>query len=115
VNPSQTDKYEIMLADLKDFLSEKNVQDFNYFTHVPDDYIFTHIFSINDLSDLSNGMHTLMAKKINDPELDLILDYYNEAIETYRYFIVRYIPELSYIPDGDDGGGWKPLPKMELL
>lgn len=111
VYPSMTDDYEMTLMDLKDFLSYKKVKGFNYFTHMQDNYYFTHVTPIHQLKDLSNGIHSFMAKEVNDPELDLILDYLNGSIESYRYYIVRYQPELSYIPEGDEWGEGSPYRK----
>lgn len=105
---SMTQEYEASLTDLKNFLTEKNVTSFNYFTHMQDDYFFTHVTPIHQLKDLSKGIQSFMAKEVKDPELDLILDYLNESIEFYKYYIVQYQPELSYIPKGDDWGNSSP-------
>ena len=111
VYPSMTDDYEMTLMDLKEFLNEKNVKGFNYFTHMQDDYFFTHVTPIDHFKDLGKGIHSFMAREVNDPELDLILDYLNDAIEYYRYYIVQYRPEFSYIPEGDDWGTGSPYRK----
>ena len=111
VYPSMTDDYEMSLMDLKNFLTEKNVKGFNYFTHLQDNYIFSHVTPINHFKDLGKGIQSFMAKEVNDPELDLILDYLNDAIEFYRYYIVQYRPELSYVPAGDDWGTGSPYRK----
>ena len=92
VDPSMTEDYEMSLMDLKNFLTEKKVKGFNYFTHLQDDYIFAHVTPIDHFKDLGKGIQSFMAKKVNDPELDLILDYMSDAIEFYRYYIVQYRP-----------------------
>lgn len=111
VYPSMTDEYEMTLMDMKEFLTSKNVTGFNYFTHMQDDYMFTHVTPIDHFKDLGKGIHSLMAKEVKDPELDLILDYLEDAIEFYRYYIVQYRPEFSYIPEGDDWGTGSPYRK----
>lgn len=111
VYPSMTDEYEMTLVDLKEFLTRKNVTEFNYFTHMQDDYFFTHVTPIDHLKDLGKGIHSLMAYAVKDPELDLIFSYLNEAIEFYRYYIVQYRPEFSYIPEGDNWGTGSPYRK----
>ncbi len=111
VYPSMTNEYEMSLMDMKEFLTSKDVKGFNYFTHMQDDYIFAHVTPIEHFKELGNGIHSLVSKKVKDPEFDLILDYLKEAIEYYRYYIVRYRPELSYIPEGDDWGIGSPYRK----
>lgn len=111
VYPSLTEEYEMTLMDMKEFLEEKSVKRFHYFTHMQDDYIFSHVTPIDKLEDLSNGIHSFMSEQVNDPELDLIFEYLNDAIEFYRYYIVRYRPEFSYIPEGDDWGQESPYRK----
>ena len=104
VSPALTGDYEMALIDLKEFLTDKNIQGFNYFAHLQDDYIYTHVIPVDRLEDLSNGLHAFVAKKINDPELDLILDYMNDATESSRYYVTQFRPELSYIPNELDWG-----------
>lgn len=111
VYPSRTDNYEMTLMDLKEFLSNKEVSSFNYFTHLQANYYYTHITPINKLSDLSKGIHSFMAEEVNDPQLDLIMDYLNDDIESYRYYILQYLPAFSYIPEGDDWGTGSPYRK----
>ncbi len=108
VYPSKTAEYETALMDLKNLLTEKNVDGFYYFTHMQDDYFFTHVTPIHKLEDLSRGIHSFMAKEVNDPELDLIMDYISETIASYSYYIVRYHPDLSFVPEGDDWGEGSP-------
>ncbi|MGD9327569.1 MAG: hypothetical protein PVH48_01305 [Cyclobacteriaceae bacterium] len=109
--PSMTDEYEMTLADLREFLSEKEVHSFHYFTHMQDDYRFTHVTPIQKFNDLSKGIHSFMSKEVNDPELDLIFNFLNESIESYRYYMVQYRPEYSYIAKGDDWGEGNPYRK----
>ena len=74
VAPASTNDYEMSLMGLKEFLLEKKIQDLNYFVHLRDDYIYTHVIPIDRLENLSNGLHSYIAKKINDPEFDIIID-----------------------------------------
>ena len=104
VAPASTNDYEMSLMGLKEFLLEKKIQDLNYFVHLRDDYIYTHVIPIDRLENLSNGLHSYIAKKINDPEFDIIIDYLNDATESYRYYITQYRPELSYVPNESDWG-----------
>ncbi len=111
VYPSMTDNYEMTLTDLKGFLTSKKAKDFTYFTHIQDNYSFAHVTPIHHLKDLSKGIHSFFAKEVNDPELDVILAYLNETIESYRYYIVQYRPEFSYVPQGDHWGDKTPYRK----
>jgi hypothetical protein len=111
VNPSMTDHYETTLTDLKEFLASKKAKNFTYFTHIQDDYSFTHVTPIQHLKDLNKGIHSFFAKEVNDPELDVILANLNESIESYRYYIVQYRPEFSYVPEGDHWGEGTPYRK----
>ena len=104
VSPALTNDYEMALMDMTEFLSEKQINGFNYFAHLREDYIYTHVVPVDRLEDLENGLHAYVAKKINDPEFDLILDYLNDATEASRYYITQYRPELSYVPNDLDWG-----------
>lgn len=99
VKPSMTEEYEMALSQLKSFLEEEKVKDFGYFTHLQDNYHFTHVAPITQLGDLHKGMLNYVAQKVNKPELNLILENLNSTIENYRNYIVQYKPELSYVPD----------------
>jgi hypothetical protein len=101
VYPSKTDDYEMSLMDMKNLLTEKGVDDFNYYTHVQDDYTFTHVVPVDDFQGISGGLHSNVVKNVNDPRLDLILEYLNESIKSYRYYVVKYRPEFSFVPEGD--------------
>lgn len=104
VLPGLTDEYETSLASLNEYFTEKKTTDFAYFAHLQDDYTYTHVVPIDKLENLNNGLHAYVAKKINDPELDLILDYLDDATESSRYYVTSYRPELSYVPDKNDWG-----------
>ena len=111
VFPTMTDEYEMTLMDIKDYLSENKVKDFNYFTHMQDDYFFTRVMPIHRLSDLKNGIHEYVEKKIKDPEFTLLTEYLNEAIASYRYYIVQYKRDLSFVPEGDNWAEGSPYRK----
>lgn len=111
VFPSMAEDYQMSLTDLKDLLTEKKEKNFNYFTHLQDDYMFTHITPIKHFKDLGNGMRSLFGKEANDTELDLVLDYMDQSIESYRNYVVQYRSDLSYIPEGDDWGDNTPYRK----
>ncbi len=102
VSPSMSKDYEMSLADLKGFLEEKKIKDFNYFTHIQDDYRFLHIVPINKLEDLHYGTREAFESKVNEPELTLIMDYFDLSVNSYKQYIIRYRPELSYVLNGDD-------------
>lgn len=104
VIPSLTDEYEKSLADLRDILTEKDEKKYFYFTHLQDNYQFTHITPIKGLEELDKGIHNFVAKRLKDVELNLVLDYMNSNIDSYKYYVVQYQAELSYVPDGDDWG-----------
>uniref|UniRef100_UPI002625E30D hypothetical protein n=1 Tax=uncultured Eudoraea sp. TaxID=1035614 RepID=UPI002625E30D len=55
VSPALADEYEMSLADLKNYLAENQVQDFNYFTHIQDNFEFIHVVPLNSLDELSEG------------------------------------------------------------
>lgn len=104
VYTSMTMEYERTLVDLKDYLSTKNIEGFNYFTHLRDDYSFTHAIPLNELSDMSKGIHSVLAKQINDPEFNTIITRLKKNLRSYQYYIVKFEKDLSYIPEGDDWG-----------
>ena len=102
VYPSMTQDYEVSLGDLKSFLEKNNVKGFNYFTHLHDNFTYSHVTPIKELKNLNNGITEFFAKKINNPELDVILNYLSNTISSFNYYIVQFNPELSYIPNGED-------------
>ncbi len=102
VYPSSTMEYEMSLADLKQLLSTKNMKGFNYFVNLRNDYSFTHVIPLNKIEDLKLGIHSIVAKQVNDPLFDLILNDLKETTKSYRHYIVRYLRELSYIPEDNN-------------
>jgi len=100
VKPSMTADYEGAIADLSLFLKENKVKDVNYLTQLQDNYHYSHVSFIKDLSEVEGGMRAYINRKKNSAEFNLIWDYLNETIESYGFYIVKYKPELSYVPDG---------------
>lgn len=101
VIPSMANDYELFLADIKSYLEEKKVKDFNYFTLMQDEYMFRHVTPIKSLKEIQNSSQSFLAKKMNDPELDLILNLMNETIVSTKHTILKYQPNLSFIPEGN--------------
>lgn len=97
VAPSMSVDYEMSLTDLKNFLTENKVQNFNYFTHIQDDYRFIHIVPIDNLDNLSDGTREALKNKINKPELEVIMDYFDLSVESYYQYVVQYQPKLSNV------------------
>lgn len=102
VYPSLTNDYEISLLDLKSFLDENNVEGFNYFAHLQDNFTYSHVTPIKELKDLNEGTKAYFAKKVNNPDLDIILDNLSNTISSFNYYVVQYKPELSYVPKGSN-------------
>lgn len=99
VAPAMAEEYEMSLADLKNYLTENQVQGFNYFTHIQDNFMFTHVVPLKTLGDLSAGTREALINRVNKPELSLIMDYFDLSLESYRHYVVQYKPELSYVPN----------------
>lgn len=102
VVPALSHDYELFLADIKSYLEEKKVKNFKYFTHLQDNYTFRYITPIKNLSEIKDSEYISLSKKLQDPELDLMLQSMNEAILTYKQVVIKYKPELSYVPEGED-------------
>lgn len=98
VSPAMADEYEMSLADLKNYLTDNQVTGFNYFTHIQDNFEFVHIVPLNNLEELSEGTREALIKRVNKPELKLIMDYFDLSLDSYRHYVVQYKPELSYVP-----------------
>lgn len=98
VSPAMADEYEMSLADLKNYLTDNQVKGFNYFTHIQDNFEFLHIVPLNNLEELSEGTREALIKRVNKPELKLIMDYFDLSLDSYRHYVVQYKPELSYVP-----------------
>ncbi len=102
VKPSALTAYENGLYDMKNFLEENKVEDFFYFTHLREDYTFMHITTVDKLSDLNHGMFEYIKQKINKPEFELIWSDVTGTIDSYRYYLIKYHHELSYVPETND-------------
>jgi len=100
VKPSMTDLYEASLTDLALFLKDNNVKHVNYITQLQDNYTYSHVSVINTLDDIKGGLKDFIHGDKKSAEFDLIWDDLNQTIEGYRYYVVKYEPELSYVPDG---------------
>jgi len=98
VSPELADDYEMSLADLRDYLTDNQIEGFNYFTHIEDNFEFTHVMPLKNLDELNDGTREALLKKVNEPELNLIMEYFDLSIDSYKHYIVQYKPELSYVP-----------------
>jgi len=98
VSPEMADEYELSLADLRDYLTDNQIEGFNYFTHIEDNFEFTHVMPLKNLDELNDGTREALLKKVNKPELNLIMEYFDLSIDSYTHYIVQYKPDLSYVP-----------------
>ena len=81
VKPSESATYEAALGDMKAFLEENKVGNYSYFTHLRDDYSFTHITPIDNLSNLQEGIFAYVQEKVDNPEFTLIWDEIYSSIK----------------------------------
>lgn len=102
VIPSLVSDYEAALMDLKDFLTDENVKDFQYFCHMQDDYCFTHVIPVNSCNDVEALKLGSLIERMNNPGLDLIHTDMNSTIESSRYYMLQYGPDLSYVPENEN-------------
>lgn len=100
VMPSMTLDYEASLADLTLFLEENKVKKVNYLTALQDNYNYTHITSLKSLNEIGSGLESFIRGDDESAEFELIWSDFTETIEAYRYYVVKYLPELSHVPDG---------------
>jgi hypothetical protein len=100
VKPSMTTNYEASLTDLSEFLTVNNIQNVNYLTQLQDNYHFTHVTVLNDLSEIGGGIDAYISGDKASTEFNLIWSDLNEAIESFSYYVVKYEPELSFVTDG---------------
>ena len=100
VKASQLISYEESLLDLINYLTETNAKDVNYFTHLQDNYNYSHITMLNDLDDIEGGLRAFIKGKTNSDRFNLIWDELNETLESYRFYVIKYDPDMSYVPDG---------------
>jgi len=111
VKPFQAATYEAALGDMKAFLEENKVSNYSYFTHLRDDYSFTHIIPIDNLGDLELGIFDYVQEKVDNPGFRLIWNEIYESINSYRYYLIKHNHKLSYIPKNDDWGNGSPYRK----
>lgn len=104
VIPSLSSEYESFLADAKKYFEDNKTKNFNYFTLMQDNYTFRHITPINDLNDINYSTPGSLSKKVNKPELNLILESMNSSLSSSKHIILKYLASISFIPDGDSWG-----------
>jgi hypothetical protein len=102
VKPSMTEVYEEALMDLKMVLTADPVDGLNYYIHLQDNYHFSHIIPTENIGSLEEGMLETICLDGGDETLELIWYDLTESIEYSRYYTLKYRPEFSYFPDGDD-------------
>jgi hypothetical protein len=100
VKPAMAAYYEASLVDLGNFLSENNVKKVNYMTQLQDNYHYAHVSLLESMDDINGGLKAFIKGNKKSSEFDLIWSDLNETIDSYRYYVVKYEPELSYVPDG---------------
>ena len=100
VKPSRAEDYEISLIDLAQFLAENKVKHVNYMTQIQDNNRYSHVAKLDKMEDINGGLKTFIRGDEKSAKFDLIWSDLNESIESHRYYIVKYEPELSYVPDG---------------
>jgi hypothetical protein len=102
VIPSKVSTYEAALADLQVALTSVNEKGIQYFCHMQDDFCFTHVIPVNSLEDIQNLKINKLVERLGKPELNLIYDEMNSAIESAKYYMIQYCPDLSYVPEGEN-------------
>jgi len=102
VKPSLTMEYEASLMDLMDFFESRPESNLNYFIHLQDNYYFSHIIPLSSMDKIEEGMLETIVATSADKTLELIWEDLNSSIETSRYYTMKYRPEYSYLPEGDD-------------
>lgn len=100
VKPSMAENYENSLIDLAQFLTENKVKHVNYMTQLQDNFYYAHVAQLNSMEDINGGLKTFISGKEKSAKFDLIWADLNETIESFSYYVVKYEPELSYVPDG---------------
>ena len=101
VKPSMTTDYEASLSDLSGFLTDNKVHGVHYITQLQDNLHYTHITSVKKMDEFDDGLRAYIRGEKNNAEFDLIWSDLNETIDSYGYYVVQYLPELSYVPDED--------------
>jgi len=102
VKPSMTAQYEGALSDLSAFLEENKVKNANYLTQLEDNYHYSHVTFLDNLNDIEGGLGEYINGKKKSAAFSLIWESLNETIESYYFYVVKYMPELSYVPDGQN-------------
>ena len=100
VKPARAADYEASLTDLATFLGDNKVKNVNYMTQLQDNYHYAHVAQLNSMDDINGGLRSYIKGEKKSAEFDLIWEDLNETINSYRYYVVKYEPELSYVPDG---------------
>ncbi len=100
VKPYMTAEYEASLMDLTLFLNENKVKTVNYLTQLQDDYTYSHVTVLKNLNEIEGGIKAFINKKTEYADFNLIWNDLNESIESFNYYVLKYEPQLSYVPDG---------------
>lgn len=100
VKPSRAALYEASLFDLAQFLTENKVKEVNYMTQIQDNFHYAHVARLASMEDINGGLEAFIRGEEKSAEFNLIWEALNKTIESYRYYVVKYEPALSYVPDG---------------
>ncbi|MFC1558952.1 hypothetical protein ACFL40_06340 [candidate division KSB1 bacterium] len=99
--PSEADEYESVIKEWTDY-STAYQYPFRWFTHRTYDfhyYLCFPIKSFDDIDDVFSSYSNMMVKNVGQEERQALNDRNNRSYEWYRYYLQRYQPGLSYIPE----------------
>ena len=100
VKPSKAAAYETSLIDLAQFLTDNKVKHVNYMTQIQDNNRYSHVAQLDKMEDINGGLKTFIRGDEKSAKFDLIWNDLNESIESHKYYLIKYEPEFSYVPDG---------------
>ena len=101
VEPSNAADYETALLNLTDFLRSNSIKDVNYVTTINDNFHYIHFSKIKDLNEIEGGMRAFINRKKDEAGFNLAWEDLAAAMNSYHYYVVKYLPEYSYVKDGN--------------
>jgi hypothetical protein len=101
VIPSMADKYEAAAKSLAAAMAKHNISSFSYRAANRDDFTYLYFIPLNNLAGMDMVMDGFkqLEKAMGKEAFDATMKQFDGCFYTHRDYMVRFHPELSYLPD----------------
>ena len=102
VRPSETSAYEYALMQLKQSMEDLGMNDFVYYTHLHDNFHYSHAIPLRSWAEMDRDFQDVLAAKMGAMQASNLLSGLNDATISRKLYALKFHPDLSYVPEGDD-------------